>query len=213
MRRMIFACMSMLVRPPCAGAQTVQHGLRVPAGFEVVEYADAKLANDIYCLTIDPRGRVIVAGRGYIRILVDDDGDGKADRAIEFADHPKDGAMGLFGEGDSLYVTGDGGLRRFVDRNGDGKGDGTSELIRTMKTGGEHTAHAIRRGPDGWLYVLCGNTAGIDQSYADLPTSPIKEPTAGCVLRFQPDLKRCEIVAHGFRNPYSMDFNLDGDLF
>ena len=82
-----------------------------------------------------------------------------------------------------------------------------------MKTGGEHTAHAIRRGPDGWLYVLCGNNTGIDKSYAELPTSPIKEPIAGCVLRFQPDLKKCEIVAHGFRNAYGMDFNLDGELF
>src|SRR3989442_4341064 len=88
------------------GRDNVQHGLRVPAGFEVVEYADSKLANDIYCLTIDPKGRVFVAGRGYIRILVDDDGDGKADRAIEFADHPKDVAMGLYLEGDAHYVTG-----------------------------------------------------------------------------------------------------------
>src|SRR5437762_3579814 len=213
MRRMIFACMSMLVRPPCAGAQTVQHGLRVPAGFEVVEYADAKLANDIYCLTIDPKGRVIVAGRGYIRILVDDDGDGKADRAIEFADNPKDGAMGLFGEGDALYVMGDGGLRKFVDRDGDGKADGPSQLIRAIKTGGEHTAHAIQRGPDGWLYVLCGNMAGIDKAYATRSTSPITDPVAGCVLRFSPDFKDGEIVAHGFRNAYCIDFNLDGELF
>src|SRR6266568_4879934 len=107
----------LVATPLSARCQTVQHGLRVPAGFEVVEYADGKLANDIYCLTIDPKGRVFVAGRGYIRILVDDDGDGKADRAIEFADNPKDGAMGLFAEGDSLYVTGDGGLRRFKIKN------------------------------------------------------------------------------------------------
>jgi putative membrane-bound dehydrogenase-like protein len=188
-------------------------GLKVPPGFEVVEFADGKLANDIHVMTIDPKGRIVVAGRGYIRILVDDDGDGKADRAINFAAEPKDGAMGLLWEGDTLYATGDGGLRRFTAKKNGDKADGPSELIRAMKTGGEHSSHAIRRGPDGWLYVLSGNTAGIDKSYAELPTSPIKEPTAGCVLRFRPDLKKCEIVAHGFRNPYSMDFNLDGDLF
>src|SRR5262249_16095888 len=70
-------------------------GLRVPPGFDVTEYADSKLANDIYCLTIDPRGRVVLSGRGYIRILVDDDGDGRADRAIDFADGPADGAQGM----------------------------------------------------------------------------------------------------------------------
>ena len=36
---------------------------------------------------------------------------------------------------------------------------------------------------------------------------------AGCVVRFAPDLKQSEVVADGFRNPYGMDFNLDGDLF
>jgi putative heme-binding domain-containing protein len=187
------------------------HGLKVPAGFEVTEYADSRLANDIYCMTVDPAGRIIVAGRGYIRALVDDDGDGKADRAIDVADTPKDGAMGLCWESDTLYVTGDGGLRRF--RIKDGKAVGPSELIRKMKTGGEHAAHAIRRGPDGWLYVLCGNNTGIDRSFAHAPTSPVKEPIAGCVLRFSPDQQQSEIVAHGFRNPYGMDSDLGGDLY
>jgi putative membrane-bound dehydrogenase-like protein len=188
-------------------------GLRVPPGFEVIEFADSTLANDIYRMTLDPRGRVVVAGRGYIRTLVDDDGDGRADRAIEFADGPRDGAMGLLWEGDTLYVTGDGGLRFYRDRDGNGRADGPSELIRAMKTGGEHNAHAIRRGPDGWLYVICGNFTGIDASFAQRDTSPIREPLAGCVLRFSPDLKASEIVADGFRNAYGMDFNPDGELF
>jgi putative membrane-bound dehydrogenase-like protein len=196
-----------------AAAADDRLGLRVPAGFEVIEVADSALANDIYRMTLDPRGRIVVAGRGYIRTLVDDDGDGRAERAINFADGPRDGAMGLLWEGDTLYVTGDGGLRRYHDRDGDGRADGPSELIRAMKTGGEHNAHAIRRGPDGWLYVICGNFTGIDASYASLATSPIRAPIAGCVLRFTPDLKASEIVADGFRNPYGMDFNPDGELF
>src|SRR5438477_4862077 len=103
--------LTLLVTPLAARAQAPAHGLRVPPGFEVTEYADSKLANDIYCMTVDPKGRLVVAGRGYIRILVDDDGDGRADRAIDFANEPKDGAMGLCWEEDTLYVTGDGGLR------------------------------------------------------------------------------------------------------
>jgi putative membrane-bound dehydrogenase-like protein len=201
-----------LLFPGRAAAQNVQHGLKVPAGFEVTEFADAKLANDIHCMTLDPQGRVVVAGRGYIKILVDDDGDGKADRAILFSDRPKDGAMGLFWEGKHLYVTGDGGLQRFTTSDGD-RADGPPEMIRKMKTGTEHGAHAILRGPDGWLYVLCGNNANIDKSYAELPTSPVSDPVAGCVLRFSQDLKKSEIVAEGFRNPYGFDFNTDGELF
>jgi putative heme-binding domain-containing protein len=185
-------------------------GLRVPPGFEVAEFADSKLANDIFCMTLDPQGRVVVSGAGYIRILVDDDGDGRADRALDIAGAPKDGAQGLFWEGNNLYFTGDGGLRRWRMK-GD-RPEGPAELIRVLKTGGEHEAHAIRRGPDGWLYILCGNVTGIDGSFAQLPTSPIHEPTAGCVLRLTPDLRQSEIVADGFRNAYAMDFTLDGEL-
>src|SRR5262249_593266 len=63
---------------PQALADNVRHGLRVPAGFEVTEYAGSDLANDIYCMTLDPRGRVVVSGRGYLRVLLDDKNTGKA---------------------------------------------------------------------------------------------------------------------------------------
>ena len=139
-------------------------GLRVPPGFEVTEFADSKLANDIYCMTLDPQGRVVVSGRGYIRILVDDDGDGRADPGHRLRRRPEGrGAWACSGKATRSTVTGDGGLRRYRDRDGDGRADGPSELIRALKTGGEHAAHAIRRGPDGWLYVLCGNSTGIDR--------------------------------------------------
>lgn len=190
---------------------TVQHGLRVPNGFEVVEYADSKLANDIFHLTIDPKGRVVVSGAGYIRVLVDEKNEGKATKAIEILSGPKDGAQGMLWEGDWLYYVGDNGLRRV--KIVDDKPAGPPELIRAIKTGNEHAAHAIRRGPDGWLYLLTGDGAATDKSYATLKTSPIKEPVGGVVLRFSPDLKDSEIVAHGFRNPYDMDFNVAGDLF
>ncbi len=191
--------------------QTPQ-GLRVPDGFEVSEFADSSLANDIYCMTLDPKGRVAVSGRGYIRLLVDDDGDGRADRALDFAGAPKDGAMGLFWEGDDLFCMGDGGLRCYHNANSEGRKQ-PPELLYALKTGGEHNAHAMRRGPDGLLYVLCGNNTGITRKHATLPTSPIREPVAGCVLRFPPDFKGCEIIADGFRNPYAFNFNSAGDLF
>src|SRR5438034_3036976 len=123
----------------CPAADTVA-GLHVPPGFEVTEFAGDDLAHDIFTMTLDPRGRVVVAGRGYSRLLIDDDGDGRADRAIQIADHPKDGAMGLLWEGDTLYAVGDGGLRRFKI-GADDKAVGPSELIRALNTRGEHTAH------------------------------------------------------------------------
>jgi putative heme-binding domain-containing protein len=201
-----------LLLPSRCPAEAPPHGLRVPPGFEVAEFAGSDLANDVYCLTLGPRGQVVVSGRGFVRLLADTDGDGRADRALDFAGAPKDGAMGLFWEGQTLWCVGDGGLRRYRDAGGAGRLR-APELAFPLKTGGEHDAHAVRRGPDGWLYLLCGNNTRITKAHATLPTSPIKEPVAGCVLRLPPDLKGCEVVADGFRNAYGMDFNGDGELF
>ena len=188
-------------------------GLKSPTGFVVTEFAGSTLANDILCMTVDPHGRIVVAGKGYIRVLVDDDGDGQADRAIALADQPREGAQGMLWEGNSLYVVGDGGLRRFrIDTSGE-RVVGPPELIRAARTGGEHDSHALRRGPDGWLYWLLGNNAGVNASFARLPTSPIRQPIAGAIVRFPPDFQGSEIVADGFRNAYDMDFNGEGDLF
>jgi putative heme-binding domain-containing protein len=186
-------------------------GLKMPPGFTVTEFAGDEFAHDCYTLTFNPRSQVVVAGRGYLRTLIDDDGDGKADRAVEISDTPKDGAMGLLWEGDTLWAVGDGGLRRF-QIGPDGKAVGPSELVYKLKTGGEHDAHALRRGPDGCLYWLCGNDTAVSSKDAG-PLSPIRDPVAGAVLRLSPDLKTCEIVADGYRNPYGFDFNGDGELF
>jgi putative heme-binding domain-containing protein len=184
-------------------------GLTLPPGFTVSEFAGDNLAHDIYTMAIDARGRVFVAGRGYIRLLVDDDGDGRADRAIDVADHPKDGAMGLLVEDETLYAVGDGALRRFQlgpDRRATGK---SVELVH-VKTGQEHTAHAVRRGPDGWLYLLCGDATG--DFGKKLPhLAPMKLPVGGFMLRFSPDFNTTELVADGFRNPYDFDFTADGE--
>ena len=63
-------------------------GLRVPEGFEVSLYAGDDLAHDIYSMTLDSQGRVVVAGRDYVKILHDDDRDGRADRATLFSSRP-----------------------------------------------------------------------------------------------------------------------------
>lgn len=188
-------------------------GLIVPDGFSINLYADDDLAHDIYSLTLDSQGRVVVAGRGYVRILIDDDRDGKADRYKQFSDTPANGAMGMYFLGPDLICTGDSGLLRLRDVNQDDQADHPSELFLKVKTGSEHDAHAIRRGPDGCWYLICGNTANVSAGYATLPTSPVKRPEFGTVLRLKPDLSGGEIYAHGFRNAYDFDFGALGDLY
>src|SRR5690349_10927560 len=84
---------AVLLAPPAAAQEPARAnlGFEVPPGFKVSLYADDALATDIHSLTIDAKGRVVVAGKGYVKILQDIDGDGKADRATLFSDRPRSG--------------------------------------------------------------------------------------------------------------------------
>ena len=188
-------------------------GVRVPDGFQVTLYADDELASNIYSMTIDAKGRVVVAGPGYVKILHDRDGDGRAESFTVFSERPSGGAQGLFFDGPDLLATGDGAMWRLRDSDGDDRADGAPERILKIRAGGEHDAHAIRRGPDGWFYLLAGNGAGVTSAYASLQSSPIRSPSAGALLRLPASLKGSEIVADGFRNAYDFAFDGSGDIF
>src|SRR5262245_7560955 len=78
-------------------------GLRVAAGFDVTEFAGSDLANDITCMTIDVHGRIVVAGKGYIRTLIDEKNSGRATKVIDFTRVVKDQAMGLLWEENEAF--------------------------------------------------------------------------------------------------------------
>jgi len=187
--------------------------VKVPDGFEAVEFANDTHAHDVFSLTIDALGRVVVSGPGYVKILIDRDNDGRVDEVKKFADGPQSGAQGMYFHGRSLLCVGDGGLLRYRDQNGDDVADGPPDVLLKLQTGGEHDSHSIQQGPDGWWYLIAGNTAKISAAYATLPTSPVKHPRAGALLRFTPDLRGGEIYADGIRNAYDFTFNAAGDLF
>jgi putative heme-binding domain-containing protein len=190
-----------------------EFGLQLPTNFEVKAFAGPDLANDIYVLHVSRDARVVVAGRGYVRELADTNGDGKADRAVELVTGLRDGPMGLLLENDTLHLVADGGLKRLLLRPGRPADMTEAAVVLPVKTGGEHDAHAVRRGPDGWLYLLCGNMAGVSARTITAPGSPIKSPVAGCLVRVSPDGAKVEVVADGFRNPYDFDFHPDGSAF
>ncbi len=212
------------IAAPCAGQETQSTeaqpaasavgdtGIRAPEGFEVSLFAGDDLAHDIFSMTLDSQGRVVVAGQGYVKTLHDDDGDGVADRASLFSDRPKSGAHGMLFLGNDLLCTGDESLMLLRDTDDDGQADGEPEVWAKVRHP-EHGANGLTRGPDGWIYLICGNDAGVTSLLATTDGSPVKQPQCGAVVRFSPDGKRSEIVAHGFRNPYDIDFNADGHFF
>lgn len=188
-------------------------GVQVPPEFTVELYADDDLAHDIYSMTIDSFGRVVVSGAGYVKILIDTNDDGVADDTRTFVNGPRTGAQGMYFAGQDLLCAGDGGLLRYKDRNADDQADGPPDLFWKIDTGGEHDLHAIRKGPDGWWYAIAGNNAGVNENHVTLETSPVKNPQSGTILRFKPDLTGAEVYAHGFRNAYDFDFAGAGDIF
>lgn len=208
----VAACLVLPVTP-MSGGSGPSADFAVPPGFEVSLYADDSLATDIFSLTIDSRGRVVVAGKGYVKVLHDTDGDGRADKATLFSDRPKSGAHGMCFDGNDLICNGDNGVRRYSDTDGDGRCDHVSDIWLPTKNDGEHAANGIVRGPDGWYYMICGNDAGITRAHVRTKRSPIQTPVAGTVVRFAPDGTTSEIFADGFRNPYDLAFNHLGHLF
>ena len=201
---------SLAVSCTVAGAGEPLPSFKLPVGFEIRQFSGPELANDIYTLHIDADGRIVIAGRGYVRRLIDDDHDGKADRAIELIPSPKGGPMGLLWEKETLYVVVDGGLQCYGGVRGKEPSAEKPTTILAIKAGGEHDAHAVKRGPDGALYLLCGNSSGISAKTITDPASPVKEPVAGGWLRIDPKTNAVSVVADGFRNAYDFDFNSRG---
>lgn len=210
MRSSLAALSLALLLASLAAAEDI--GLRAPPGFEVSRFADDDLAHDIYSLTFDARGRVVVAGEGFVKRLDDDDRDGKADRATLLSVLPKSGAHGMCFDGDDLYCTGDHSILRIRAAGGDVRGPLPAETVVAGLKHTEHGTNAIVRGPDGWWYLSLGNDAGATAKLATTPGSPVKEPKQGVVLRYSPDFRQSEIVADGFRNPYDLAFGEQGNL-
>lgn len=131
------------------------------------------------------------------------------------------------------------GLYRLKDTDGDDRFDRV-EKLKEIRGGGEHGPHAVLLGPDAKsLFYVCGNFTPVPFE----PTGPrnadhrSRAPTnwgedlllprqwdaggfavgvlapGGWVARTDSDGKAWEIVSNGYRNPYDMAFNADGELF
>ena len=131
--------------------------------------------------------------------------------AVQFAKLDR-GTMGMLFDGPHLWAVANRALLRYDDVDGDGRADGPPQQFLRLANG-EHGAHAIRKGPDGWLYLVGGNDTGFTPGQFNSPQSPLKKTEGGAIIRFSPDGKTFEALSCGFRNPYDFDFNWRGDLF
>ena len=110
---------------------------------------------------------------GKIIICRDTDGDGKADKFIDFVpdiDSPRGGHF----VGGTFYVIHPPHLTSYRDTNGDGVADEVKELVDGLgggiehPRGADHTTNSVHMGIDGWLYIAVGdfgmfNSKGTDE--------------------------------------------------
>jgi quinoprotein glucose dehydrogenase len=152
-----------------------------------------------------------------VKLIEDRDGDGRADRAVVFADGFKDVAAGigagLLARKGDVYFTCIPDLWKLRDNDGDGK----AEVKQSLSTGyGVHVAflghdlHGLRFGPDGRLYFSIGDR-GLDVTTKE--GRHLVAPDSGSVLRCAPDGSNLEIFATGLRNPQELAFDNHGNLF
>jgi putative membrane-bound dehydrogenase-like protein len=140
---------------------------------------------------------------GEIYRLRDTDNDGLADESIRFASEIDRPVGLLFHEGE-LYLSQRGSLQALADSDGDGVSDQVRTLVSDLPAYGLHHNNSVILGPDGFLYFTLGSTTN---------NGPEPDPLNGTVLRVLPSGGPVEIFASGFRNPFDLAFDKDGNLF
>jgi putative membrane-bound dehydrogenase-like protein len=171
------------------------------------------------------------SGSGDSRILIieDTDRDGKADKRTVFAEgipFPSALAVGFGG----VFVGAPPNLLFIPDSNQDDKAEMAD--VKVLLTGWgiqdrHETINSLQWGPDGWLYGLEGfatpskihKPVGIGKLYKHNEPFPEDLLEAdgvdidGGVWRYHPIKDRFEVVAHGFSNPWGIDYDAKGRLF
>ena len=186
-------------------------------------------------LTVDDKGRLITSTQlgGLYRITLATDG---AAVDVQRLKIEIGGIQGLVYAFDSLYAVVNhyrdesSGLYRLRDTNGDDHYDEVKRL-RVFESDNEHGPHDVILSPDGQaLYIVAGNRAALPEpekskgarnwsddgllSYGRPYGDGISENRAGgWVCRTDPDGETFELIASGFRNPYDIAFNADGEMF
>jgi putative heme-binding domain-containing protein len=184
-------------------------------------------------LAFDPRGRMVIGreDKGLIRLTLADDR--RTVARVETIDDTLLECRGLLFAYDSLYVHANNskGLYRLRDTDGDDRFDEV-RLLRKTEGGVGHGRNGLALGPDGLIYLAMGNNVKVGDDVD--ASSPCRNyavdrllpcawneflfdsdvvPPCGHIIRTDAEGKKWELFAGGFRNPYGIAFNRDGELF
>jgi mono/diheme cytochrome c family protein/lysophospholipase L1-like esterase/sugar lactone lactonase YvrE len=199
--------------------------LNIPEGFEVKVFADEsrfpQMANPVQ-MQIDAKGRLWAACWGTypkweplkplndtLLILPDENRDGVADKAIEFATVHNPLGFAFWGGG--VIVASQPDILFLKDTDGDDKAD--LRIVLLQATGSADTHHAANNfiiGPDGGLYWQSG--IFLQHNY-EHPWGPSLASTASGMYRFDPKRHTIQFIAGNNPNPHGTSFDRWGYLF
>lgn len=198
---------------------------QVPPGFEVTVFAAEPLVRQPCSLAFDTRGRLFVGmGPQYrnptpqtpgdsVVIVLDSDGDGRADQTKTFATG-FNAVQGLAWHGRDLWVANAPDLTVVRDLNGDDEAD-EYVLVYTDLGNLEHGLHGLQWAPDGKLYMSKGNSKGLTLPGRIAP-KPFRElwgvtAPPGTPDHPEPQTFRKETYRHAYHDPAD-DWGLDGGI-
>jgi len=166
----------------------------------------------------------------YIKILIDEDGDGEAETVKTFAEG-FNCIEAMAWKGDELWVANAPELTVLRDTDGDDVAD-EYQVIYTGMNNLRHSVHGLNWGPDGWLYFSIGNTwvkpnapkpirdlQGIkSDDTTEYPLTKVytketypksyhpmnKSEKEGGIFRCRPGGYDLELYARGMRNPWDI---------
>jgi hypothetical protein len=182
---------------PAARVPAQEGAVRLPPGFRLETFASGLGAPRF--MAVSPSGDLLVSvpSRGQIVALPDRDGDGRADRAVVYAEGLNRPHGLAFFHG-FLYVAETGAVVRFPYRSGDLTGGKSEVVIRDLPSGGGHWTRTLAFGPDGKMYVSVGSSCNVCEE---------RDPRRAAILQFNPDGTGGRIFARGIRNAVGIAFH------
>ncbi len=207
-------------RFPCFEDRTAwEERISVPDGFKASYFAylpdteHPERAQLLTSITFGPDGMLYAATTAGNIYMIDQEGE--ATLFVEGLIVPT--ALTFQPGTERLYVS-----NRVVDRNIDGEAQVSvieNGEIMTLIDGlpccyvAMHGPHGIAFGPDGYGYVGVGARADHGEILDGSGEQDELHPYEATILRFKPDGSEVEPYAYGFRNPYDITWDANGNLW
>jgi putative heme-binding domain-containing protein len=222
---------------PKVAAEPNKPRFEVTREFRVEWIIKPEQAGSLIAMSFDEFGNVIASREnGPLLLIRDTNKDGLPDNVSTYCKEVTN-CQGILPMNGKVYVTADGpdgcALYRLADSNRDAKIDTIEPIIKFKGKMQEHGPHGLRLGPDGLIYLVCGNMTEFDHKFSDKSphrfsyegdlVQPRHEDPRGhaagvkapgsTILRMDPEGKVVERFVGGLRNPYDITFNGEGELF